>query len=178
MGYVETRKLAARNRGIIITLDHTLLTKGGTSDNEKSVVDELSKMFVALKKELIRLGVKVIIIMLSQLNRDIESEKRVMNPLLHYPNKNDIFAASSVYYCSDYVLVSHKPALINGIQRYYGPPRGTKYPRGLPVHNPFNPEQAMVYWHLIKNRFGTTADLMMLDNFKYSKVDEFIEYES
>lgn len=175
MDYISTRKLASTGRGLIVTLDHTLLTKGETTDNEKSIVDELSKMFVALKKESIRLGVKIIIIMLSQLNRDIESEKRVMNPLLHYPTKSDIFAASSVYYCSDYVLVSHKPSLVNGIQRYYGPPRGTKYSRGLPVYNPNNPDQAMVYWHLIKNRFGKTADLMMLDNFKYSKVEEYIE---
>lgn len=156
-------------------MDHTLLTKGESGDNEKSIVDELSKIFVALKKELIRLGVKIIIIMLSQLNRDIESEKRVMNPLLHYPTKNDIFASSSVFYCSDYVIVSHKPALINGIKIHYGPGRGTKYPKGLPVYNPFNPDQAMIYWHLIKNRFGKTADLMMLDNFKYSKIDEFKE---
>lgn len=59
--------------------------------------------------------------------------------------------------------------------QYYGKPRGVKYPKGLPVFNPQNPSQPMVYWHLIKNRFGTTADLMMLDNFKYSKVEEYVE---
>jgi hypothetical protein len=158
---------------IIITLDHTLLTKGDMSDNEKSIVDELTKMFVSLKKELIRMGCKVIIIILSQLNRDIESEKRVTNPLLHYPTKNDIFAASSVYYCADYVIISHKPSIVNGLKQYYGPPRGTQYPRGLPVYNPYNADQPMVYWHLIKNRFGDNAILTMLDNFRYSKVTEF-----
>lgn len=173
MEFIIKRSLPNSGKGLIITLDHTLLTKGDMSDNEKSIVDELTKMFVSLKKELIRMGVKVIIIILSQLNRDIESEKRVINPLLHYPTKNDIFAASSVYYCADYVIISHKPSIVNGIKQYYGPPRGTVYPRGLPVYNPNNPDQPMVYWHLIKNRFGDNAILTMLDNFKYSKVLEY-----
>lgn len=174
MDFAVTRKLAERKRGLVVTLDHTLLTKGQRGDNEKAIVDELSKMFVELKKECIDMGVKIIIIMLSQLNRDIESKDRVTNPLLHYPTKNDIFAASSVFYCSDYVLISHKPSIVNGIQQFYGPPRTPRYPQGLPVYNPYEPSQAMVYWHLIKCRFGDNITIPMLDLFKYGKVKEFI----
>lgn len=173
MDFITTRKLAIRKRGIIITLDHTLLTKGKQGQSEKQIVDELCKMFVELKKQAIEMGVKILIIMLSQLNREIESKERVTNPLLHYPTKNDIFAASSVYYCSDYVLVSHKPAIVNGINQWYGPPRGVDYPKGLPVYNPYDPNQPMVYWHLIKNRFGESIIMMMVDNFKLAKVDEY-----
>jgi replicative DNA helicase len=133
MDFVITRQLADRKRGLIVTIDHTLLTKGQAGEGEKEIIDNLCKMFVHLKKECINMKVKIIIIMLSQLNRDIESKERVLNSKLHYPSKNDLFAASSVYYSSDYVLVTHKPSLISGIDHFYGPPRGTQYPKGLPV---------------------------------------------
>lgn len=170
--FVKTRKLSIRKRKLIITLDHTLLTKGRLGENEKQVVDELMKMFVSLRKELPSEGVDVIIFILSQLNRDIESKERVLNSALHYPTKNDIFAASSVYYSSDYVLVSHKPATISGITQYYGPSIGTRFPKGLPVFDPDDPDTAMVYWHLIKNRFGKTGIIPMIDRFKFAKLEE------
>jgi len=173
MDFIQTRKLVQRKRGLVITIDHTLLTKGKQGEGEKQVVDALCKMFVQLKKECINMGMKIIIVMLTQLNRGIEGKDRVTNPMLHYPTKNDIFASSSVFHSSDYVLISHKPANINGIDQFYGPSRGTQFPKGLPVFNPYNPDQAMIYWHLIKNRFGEGKILLMLDNFQYAKVDEF-----
>ena len=170
MDFFLTRNLVENDTGLIVTLDHTLLVSGKT-DKEKSIIDELYKMFVQLKKEIISMGGKIIIIPLSQLNREIENEKRVMNPKLHYPQKSDLFAASSAYYCSDYVLVIHKPSLINGISYNYGPQIGTTYPKGLPVYNPNNPDEAMVYFHLIKNRFGqSNTILMMIDQFAYSRI--------
>lgn len=170
--FVTTRHLAKNKRGILITLDHTLLTKGKSGEAEKTTIDNLMKMFVALKKELIFLGVNVIIMVLSQLNRGVEGKDRVLNPLLHYPTKNDIFAASSVYYSSDYVLITHKPCTIAGITQYYGPPVGLEWPRGLPVFNPDDPEQPMVYWHVIKQRFGKTGIIPMLDEFSTSNISE------
>ncbi len=133
MDFIITRQLASRNRGLIVTIDHTLLTKGKAGEGEKQIIDNLCKMFVQLKKECINMGVRIIIMMLSQFNRDIESKERILNPKLHYPMKNDLFAASSVYYSSDYVLVTHKPSLISGIDHFYGHPLGTKWPKGLPV---------------------------------------------
>lgn len=172
LDFVTSRNHAGRKRGIVITLDHTLLTKGKSGESEKQIVDALMKMFVGLRKELIHLGVKSIILVLSQLNRDIESKERVVNSLLHYPNKNDIFAASSVYYCCDFVVVSHKPSTISGISNRYGPPIGVAFPKGLPVYNPKNPDQAMVYWHIIKNRFGTGGIIPMLDRFDIAKLEQ------
>lgn len=173
MDFIITRKCIELNTGIVVTLDHTLLITGKT-DNEKSIVDEFYKMLVRLKKEIISLGGKAIFIIISQLNRDIESEKRVINPKLHYPQKSDLFAASSAYYCSDYVLVVHKPSLVNGITTY-GPPRGTQYPKGLPIYNPNNPDEAMVYFHLIKNRFGqSNTIMMMIDQYQYSRVVPYV----
>lgn len=170
--FARTRKLAIRKRKLIITLDHTLLTKGKAGEAEKVVIDNLMKMFVGLRKELPNEGVDIIVFILSQLNRGIEEKERVMNSALQYPTKNDIFAASSVYYSSDYVLVSHKPANISGIGNHYGPPVGTMFPKGLPVFYPENPERAMVYWHLIKNRFGKTGIIPMVDYFEFARVEE------
>lgn len=173
MDFFLTRNLIENDTGLIVTLDHTLLISG-KSDKEKSIIDEFYKMCVQLKKEIINMGGRLIIIPLSQLNREIENEKRVMNPKLHYPQKSDLFAASSAFYCSDYVLVIHKPALINGMADTYGPKIGTQYPRGLPVYNPNNPEEAMVYFHLIKNRFGAANTiLMMIDRFQFSRIEPY-----
>jgi hypothetical protein len=39
------------------------------------------------------------------------------------------------------------------------------------VYNPNNPDEAMVYFHLIKNRFGqSNTILMMIDQFAYSRI--------
>lgn len=129
------------------------------------------KNLVALKKYLVANGVNCIFIILSQLNRAIETPERSNNCYLHYPNKNDIFSASSVYYSSDYVLIIHKPCLIDGISEWYGPPTKGN-PRGLPVYNPQNQEQPMIYLHLIKERFGLPKILAMLDYLENSRIEE------
>lgn len=173
MEFIRTRNLAARKRKLIVTLDHTLLTKGATSDSEKRVIDQLYQSFVTLKKVCETMDVPILIIILSQLNRDIERPERVTNPRLHYPTKNDIFAASSVYYCSDYVLISHKPNVVNGIGSHYGPPLGVEYPKGLPIYVPDGSDRPMVYWHVIKNRFGKVGIIPMVDHFEKSSIKQY-----
>ena len=71
---------------------------------------------------------------------------------------------------SDYVLIIHKPAILN--LKHYGPPAG-KWIQGLPVYNPENSKQPMLYFHLIKQRSGEPQIMMMLESFKYSRIDEF-----
>lgn len=172
--FVEDKQLASNGKGFICTFDHSLLVKGAVNeDAEKQIVDKLYKTLIQLKKYLETLKIKCIFIILSQLNREIEKSERITNPMLQYPNKNDIFASSAAYYCSDYVIVTHKPAVIEGIGVYYGPPRGTEYPYGLPVFNPKDPQQAMIYWHILKSRFSSSQILMMMDDFKHSRIVEF-----
>lgn len=158
------------NEGVIITIDHVLLTKGKFNQNEKQIIDHLMQTCVQLKKAYSSRGRKIMFILLSQLNRDLEKQERVLNPLFHYPNKNDIFAASSVYYCSDVVLILHKPSIIEGIEDLYGPPT-TGFPRGLPVYSP--KKRPLIYWHIIKARFGVNKIIMMMDDFQNSRVLEF-----
>jgi len=173
LNFVNERDLINKKRGLVVTLDHVLLTKGKAGETEKKVVDSMYHMLVGLKKMLTARGLKVLFIILSQLNRSIESAERTQNPNLHYPAKNDIFGASSAYYSSDYVLITHKPVGVDGwSSQWYGPPR-KGYPYGLPVWNPEKPGQAMIYWHLIKERFGRPKLLTMVENFKESKVEEY-----
>jgi len=169
--FIEQRgKEINKERGLIVTIDHILLTKGLWGEGEKQTIDSLMHMCIELKIFYASLGIKIMFILLSQLNRDIEKQERIVNCLFHYPTKNDIFAASSVYYCSDVVLVLHKPAIIEGLGTYYGPPK-KGYPKGLPV---FTEEGVpMIYWHIIKSRFGVNQILLMVDDFINSRVLEY-----
>ena len=170
--YVNNNSLAERNRGLVITLDHTLLVKAGEYKDEKGTIDQLMHMRVGLKKHLANNGVKSIFIILSQLNRNIESTERVINSNLHYPNKNDLFGASSVYYSSDYVIIIHRPCLIDGLGNWYGPKR-PGFREGLPVFNPENPDQPMVYLHVIKERFGNNRIISMVDELSFGRISEY-----
>lgn len=171
ISYCNTNRLKQNKKGLVITLDHTLLIKADEREDEKSKIDNLYHTLVALKKYLSSIGVKVIFIMLHQLNRNIESIERVTNPKLHYPNKTDLFAASSVYYSSDYVLIIHRPCLIEGLGNWYGPSKNGS--PGLPVFNPTNEQQPMIYLHIIKERFGSTGIIAMLDELKFSRIIEY-----
>ena len=160
LGFHRERMHNNPELGTVIILDHTLLTKGRQGNSEREILAHLYKMFMAVKKE-----IKCMIIVLSQLNRNLESSERLSNPLLHYPMKKDIFGSDAVFHGSDYVLISHKPFMLN--LQTYGP-------NNLPIMNPMNSQQAMIYWHLIKNRDGESGLILsMLDNLKYNAVDEF-----
>lgn len=171
--FVETKKLADSKKGLIITIDNSLLVKREDGQGEKDCIDELMFTLVEIKKYLASIGVKTLIFLISQLNRNIESVERVTNPKLHYPNKNDLFGASSVYNASDYVIITHKPCIIDGLGNWYGPSR-KGWPQGLPVFNPSNPAQPMIYFHIIKERFGNPSIIAMLDDLKIGKISEFV----
>lgn len=129
-------------------------------------------MLIDLKKYIASLGIKSLFFVVSQLNRNIENPERSQNPKLHYPNKTDLFGASSVYFGSDYVIIAHKPCLVDGVSNYYGPEK-KGYPNGLPVFNPKNAEQPMIYLHIIKERFGTTKIVPFVDNLASATIEEF-----
>ena len=170
LSFCATHQLAKNNKGLVVTLDHSLLVRASDKEDEKTKIDNLFHTLIALKKYLSTTGVKVLFIVLHQLNRNIESIERITNPKLHFPNKTDLFAASSVYYSSDYVIVIHRPCLIEGLGNWYGPIVEGK---ALPVFNPVNTDQPMIYLHIIKERFGSTGIIAMLDELKYSRIVEY-----
>tara|TARA_R100000458_G_C8275081_1_gene250087 strand:+ start:2457 stop:3452 length:996 start_codon:yes stop_codon:yes gene_type:complete len=158
--HAAEKKKKGDGYGSVIFLDHTLLTQGATGSQEREVLSRLYKMFMLIKKEL-----RVTVIILSQLNRGIEAPDRISNPLTQYPMKKDIFGSDAVFHGSDIVMISHKPYMLH--LQSYGPGH-------LPVTNPLDNNQAMIYWHIIKNREGEAGVVLsMLDNLKHSKIDEY-----
>jgi replicative DNA helicase len=158
--HIEQKKLKGDFYGTVIVLDHTLLTRGAQGAGEREILSRLYGMFMFMKKK-----IKCIFVALSQLNREIEKSERLTNPMQHYPMKKDIFGSDAVFQASDYVLISHKPYMLH--LQTYGP-------NNLPVINPMDGSQPMIYWHLIKNRDGESGlVLSMVDNLKYNRIDEY-----
>jgi replicative DNA helicase len=166
--FVALKNLSETGEGIVVCIDHVLLTKSKLGEAEKAVIDNLMQSLVELKKHFATVGVRSLFLILSQLNRNLEDADRIATPSLHYPNRNDIFAASSVFYCSDYVIVLHRPATLTGIGKGYGPPK-EKFKNGLPIRGESGD---MVYLHILKERFGKTGIIALEENFKFSKLKE------
>lgn len=79
---------------LVVEIDHAVITKGRTGDNQKDKIDNLMEELNRVKKRIAYEGGNIFFIILSQMNRDIKSTERIQNPSLHYPNSSDIFAAS------------------------------------------------------------------------------------
>ena len=162
MHFHEMRKTKTQDEeyGTVILIDHTLLTKHKAGDSERENLVRLYRMMMLVKKE-----IKCMFIVISQLNREIEKSERMTNPMQNYPMKKDIFGSDAVFHGSDYVLITHKPYMLN--MQAYGP-------HHLPVTNPQKPTQPMIYWHILKNRDGESGIVMsMVDILKYNRVDEY-----
>ena len=145
------RRTKAVNKWLVIMLDHTLLTRGQIGDTERKILSDLQKLFMEEKKK----GMTTII-QLSQMNRDIEDNSRIVNPTLHFPMRKDIFGGDSLFQASDYLIVIHRPEIL-GIQQYGK--------RSLPTKN-------KVYLHLLKNRDGEVKVLQFENNLKYNRIEE------
>lgn len=169
LAFSEEKKLKENDIGLVVTLDHVLLTHGKQGEAERTILQSLYSTCIDLKKQFDHEDMKSMFILLSQLNREIEDKERILNPKLHFPQRSDIFGSSAVFYSSDYVIVTHNPSTL-GLTSY-----GThdNYPQGLPVKNPQNPSKNMIYWHVLKNRGGEPALLMMTEDFAHSKVLDY-----
>lgn len=151
----------SNGEGVVVTIDHVLLTKQLQNEAERQVIANLYRSLIQLKKELIDSNIKCFFILLNQLNRKIEDDGRKLNNDLHYPNRNDLFGSNDIFMGSDYVLIIHKPAILN--LTAYGP-------ENFPV---FNSEGTpFLYLHLIKQRDGRPRILQMIDDFKNSRILE------
>lgn len=134
--YVKDQK-----KYFVIIYDHTLLTKRvGTTIETMS---ELQEVFIQIKKLPL-----TSIIQLSQMNRNIESPERINNPLAHYPMRSDLSSSDSIFQASDYVLVIHRPEILNIHE--YGP-------NHLPTKN-------KVYIHILKNRDAGKPCILEFEN--------------
>jgi RecA/RadA recombinase len=150
-----------KKKKLIVTIDYITLTKGKNDEDAKRVVDALYQQLVDMKKDFEEMNLSVIFLCLSQTNRDIFNSSRVSNKSLHYPTEADIFGSSSIFSNSDIVLFSMNPSRIRGVKEY-GDENKLIYDirTGLP----------MIYFHLLKNRFGECLVLDMIADFKNSSI--------
>ena len=140
-------------KGIMVFLDHTLLVKKLGNSSDKDLLYDLMCTFNKLKKLL-----KISFVLLSQMNRNIESSERIQNPSLHFPSKQDIFGADACYMYSDVVLVTHRPEML-GIPRY-----GVK---GWTTKD-------LLFWHYLKVREGEPCIAAMVNNLKHNEVLDYV----
>lgn len=129
------------NKHFVIIYDHALLTKQEGSTIE--TISELERVFIQAKKLPL-----TSVIQLAQMNRNIEQPERINNPLSHYPMRSDLSSSDSIFQASDYVLVIHRPEILN-IQEYG--------PNHLPVNN-------KVYLHMLKNRDAGRPCILEFEN--------------
>lgn len=134
----------AKDKWLVIILDHTLLVKGS---GERSTIVELQNLFIEIKKK----GTTSII-QITQMNRNIETPDRINNQSGHYPMRSDLAASDTIFTGSDIVVVLHRPETL-GILAY-----GLKR---LPVQN-------KVYLHFLKNREGEVAIIEFENDLKYN----------
>ena len=129
------------NKHFVVIYDHALLTKQVGSVLE--TISELERVFIQVKKLPL-----TSVIQIAQMNRNIESSERINNPMSHYPMRSDISSSDSIFQGSDYVLVIHRPEILN-IQEYG--------PNHLPTAN-------KVYLHMLKNRDAGKPCILEFEN--------------
>lgn len=140
-----------KDKWVVIIIDHVLLTKGRQGEDERQKLANLQYMLMEIKKYN-----QNTIIQLSQLNRDIESTERISNQSMHFPMRKDVFGSEAIYQASDYVIVLHRPQLLQ-IQEYG-------------IHG--WKTEGRVYVHLLKNRDGAPGIIVFIDNLEYNRLDE------
>lgn len=145
---------------MVISLDHSILVKRSTSDlNTTDMLYNLGEALNYMKKTY-----PVIFFIASQLNRDIEDVERNKRPsALMFPKKSDISYADALYQYADTVIINHRPSQFN--IEYYGPER-------WPVN------ENDIFWHVLKNRQGSTPILKMIANFKHMSIEEDLFFET
>jgi intein/homing endonuclease len=130
-----------REKGLLVSLDHSILVKKFGEQNQLETLYELAGMFNSMKKK-----IKSSYVIISQLNRGIENTDRIQNKNLHYPQKSDVFGADALYQYSDVFMVTHRPEMLN--LRAYGPD-------DLDVKD-------TIYWHYLKERFSNNDKINYL----------------
>ena len=138
------------DKHFVIIYDHALLTKQVGSVIE--TISELERVFIQVKKLPL-----TSVIQIAQMNREIEKPERINNPLSHYPMRSDISSSDAMFQASDYVLVLHRPEILN-IQEYG--------PNHLPTAN-------KIYFHILKNRDAGKPCILEFENdLQYNNIIE------
>lgn len=145
------QEVIAKDKWLIVILDHTLLVNSDNYKDERYIISELQKVFIRAKK----IGLTSII-QLSQMNRNIELPERINNPSGHFPMRSDLSSSDSIFQGSDVVAALNRPELLGIVA--YGPKR-------LPTQN-------KIYLHFLKQREGELAIIDFENDLKYNNLIE------
>ena len=124
-------KIGKEDIGLIVIIDHSLLVRNKSDADAKQTLYDLGEMCTLLKK-----AYKVTFIIISQLNRNIESEERRSTQesklSLHFPIKSDITSADALFQHADIVSIIHMPFKLN--LPFYGPEKWPTTPNDVYMH--------------------------------------------
>jgi len=152
-------KFAKKNpkKGLIVTLDHTILVNGKQGEMERMILVDLVKMFKKAIKYFAKINKNFSVILLSQLNRNIEELERTGEPgIQNYPKKRDVFGGDALYQMSDIVMVTMNP-----------------YQMGMEAYGPHRWEtKGRLYFHFIKVREGEPVIAVMQNKLFVNEVKD------
>jgi replicative DNA helicase len=154
---------AAKEKKMIITIDHSLLLKKSASEKEnKDILYNLGYMLAETRRQL-----PVIFIVLSQLNRDIETVERIKNASIgNFVKDSDVFGADAMLQFTDILIGINRPAKY-GIT-LYGPPNpfhdDDRFKKGIPV------DINSLAVHFLKVRSGEPCLTMFKADFARSNI--------
>jgi replicative DNA helicase len=153
----------AKEKKMIITVDHSLLLRKSASEKEnKDILYNLGYMLAETRRQL-----PVIFIVLSQLNREIETVERVKNASIgNFVKDSDVFGADAMLQFTDILIGINRPAKY-GIT-LYGPPNSfhedERYRKGIPV------DINSLAVHFLKVRSGEPCLTMFKADFARSNI--------
>jgi replicative DNA helicase len=147
---------------LYVEIDHALLTLGKEGEAEKVKIDNLMLTLLKTKKDIAADGGNCFMATLSQMNREIRSEKRITNDELHRPDTSCLFGASSIEFACDYIIFNHIPGRL-GLKHYTEDRLPVKY-LGTNQVTGAQEEKYVCYFELVKNRSGKPDQRFALFN--------------
>lgn len=159
------------NKMLLVLIDHIkLVKKSNPSQQDVDMLDEMMTECMGFKKWVAEKGGRSIQIVLSQLNREIKKDSRVLNAEMHVPDCSVLYGGSSIEFSSDQVVFVHTPAKL-GIQSYTT--------NNLPTWYSYKDNKFMMtYMEVVKNRMGDVGTIPLLNylsrfNFEEMKTESF-----
>jgi len=146
--------LSKFNIPLIITLDHSVLVAKSASERDQfETLHNVAKMMTHLKKQ------SVMFIILTQLNREVESmERQKPGTYGNYIFDSDIYGGDALLQHADVVLGINRPSKYN--LKVYGPDRYQVSPKHIIVH-------------YLKNRNGQVGQFSFFEeDFEHMKIYE------
>jgi len=142
------------NKHVLVTVDHSLLIKKDSSESSQlAMLFNLGNMLAEARRKL-----PISVILLSQLNRDIDSQARMEEGSIgNYVKDSDIYGSDALLQFSDVLIGINRP-MKNDI-RYYGP-------RGYLM------TENTIAAHFLKVRNGKTGLLFFEADFERATMKE------